>query len=323
MILRLVIVGIVLAGLTALLVAVSPSAKESLLDYFEGVDAGDTAPVLLRYSFRTGQELEFESTAEVVSTFGFSGNTGGGILRMTAVPSFKVVSVDSEGTATMQVLIKKLVLESTAGFDQRRVEITPDSVRVFVRDLEVEPEPADIAVQKVIIRQFDIAVSSRGVVSFAGIPEDTDIQVAHLREFVATHFMELPEEKVAAGKEWATEVPLLDEIPLAEMPEIKSEFLGYKEYEGERCAVLRMGFTVNMLPPGGGGEEEGPDGMRQQGSVKFAGGLLFSMERGLPLIMFKRQEAARLKVSKDKRFMRGSSEEEYVIKLTSGTVPKK
>ena len=87
MILRLVIVGIVLAGLTALLVAVSPSAKESLLDYFEGVDAGDTAPVLLRYSFRTGQELEFESTAEVVSTFGFSGNTGGGILRMTAVPS--------------------------------------------------------------------------------------------------------------------------------------------------------------------------------------------------------------------------------------------
>lgn len=315
MILRLAIVGGVLAGLAVLLVAVTPGGKENLLDFFDGVDGSDKTSVILRYSFKPGQKLLFGSTAEIVTTFDVGPRPGGGIFKIDAKPSFEVLLVDEDGTATLNVLIREMVLETAMGFEHRKVEITPESVRVYERDIEIEPEAEDFQVKEAMTREFAVTVSPRGKVAFVGAPENADMRVTHLVQFLSTHFLELPEEAIAAGDEWLSELTAPEEMPLEEVPMLRNEFLGYRDYEGERCAVLKMSFSLDATPPPGKvGEEESPE-TRETVSFRFGGGMLFSMNRQLSVVMFKRQEVRRMRSSRGGQFMRASSEEEYVVKL--------
>lgn len=324
LVLRISIVAVILIGLAALLIAVSPSSRESMVEYFEGVDSTDKTPVLLRYNFLPGQELVFESSSEIVSTMGSSYGPGGGTMKIEARPCFKVVSVDAQGSAAMDVAIRKFVLETSSGFDRRRVEITPEAVHAYDRAGEIELSKEDRQVHKAIMQPFSISAGARGEVSLTDVPQDTDLQVAHFREALSALFFVLPQGEVAAGSKWDFEIPMDEKLLTVENPKVQCEFLGYKEYEGERCAVLKMSYSMKIRPNAAAGEEGGgPEGANVRGSVKFAGGLIFSMARGLPLVLFRRQDVSRTTTLRGGLLMHGSYEEDNVIKLIGASTPKK
>ena len=142
MLFKLIAIGCILGGIAALLILVSPQSGDSLLDYFEGVDDSDKTPVLLRYTFKPGQKLVFESTSEIISTLRMDFGPGGGIMSMMLKPEFMVKSVDENGIATIEVTMKELALETGAGMGKRKVEITPAA--------QSDPYSGTICLNKVI-----------------------------------------------------------------------------------------------------------------------------------------------------------------------------
>ena len=124
--------------------------------------------------------------------------------------------------------------------------------------------------------------------------------------------------EVVAGKEWVSDIPPAKEIFPIDSLKVDSTFLGYKEYNGERCAVLKLAFSFNLLPTPlkEGVASELPE-VQEEGSMKLVGGLVFSLSQRLPIVMFRRQEDIKESTSQGKQVMRGSSEEEHIAKLVS------
>lgn len=313
MTIRLIIVGVILGGIATLLVLVNPSSSDKLLEYFEGVDDSDKTSVLLRYEFKQGQELSFESTAEVISTLSTGRGPGGGIMKMKLVPTFKVESVDENGIATIEVSMSELVLETAAGMGSRRVEITPDEIHAYDDMGETRLEEEDYAVKDALTKPFSVTVTPRGEVTFLDSATDVNLQVYQFRQFMSAFFFVLPEEEIIAGNDWKYEAPEMN-FPSVKVHDIRSVFLGYKDFEGERCAVLKLNLTIEF----GENLEENTSGANR-GFLKYAGGLVFSIERGLPIVMLRRQEGSRTTMSKNGPILRGVTDEEYVIKLLSSS----
>jgi len=310
---RLIIIGCILGGIAVLLILVTPSGGDRLLGYLEDVDDTDKTPILLRYIFKPGQELVFESTAEVISTLRVEFGPGGGVMRMNLKPTFKVESVDENGVGTIEVSMKELTLETAAGMGKRKVEITSGEIQAYNERGETQLEEADLMVRDALIKPFFITVTPLGEVSLVDQGMGESIQVYQFRQFMSSFFFLLPEEKIAAGSGWKYEMPELGAFS-ASLHDVKSAFLGYKKFEGERCAVLRLNFTIEF-----GKDAQKGSPARDSGKMKYAGGLVFSLERGLPLVMFRRQEGSRAKATERGPVLRGVTDEEYVIKLLSSS----
>jgi hypothetical protein len=110
-------------------------------------------------------------------------------------------------------------------------------------------------------------------------------------------------------------MPLPEGSSLEEEPEVKNEFLGYREYDGQRCAVLKQSFSIDIpISSESESDEETPE-IEAAGRTKFAGGLLFSMTGGLCPVMFRRMEFDGASMAPGGTIMRSSSTEEYIVKL--------
>ncbi len=304
--------------ITTLIIVLGGSSEDSLQEYLQGVDATETTPVLLRYRFEPGQEFGFESTMEVVTTYRLEKSPGSGALRLRAKPVFVVETVDSEGNATIEVTLKELEMDSTAGAEHRMVQMTPESVRVYYNAKEVSPAEEDFKVQKALMAPFKIVVSPHGEVSTENRPgDDKTMDTTRFQSFFCAHIFKFPEDEVAPGAQWDAELPRAKELPGAPDVALKCVFLGYKVVEGERCAVVRTSFSLEA-PIVAQGEEET---QAQQGHLRVnaAGGVVFSTVRNLPLIIFNCQETTQTQVSFDKQMFSGSTDEEYVMKLVSGS----
>jgi hypothetical protein len=319
LIFRLAATGVIIAGLIALLVLLLPSSgEEGRPAYFEGVDCADKTPVLFRYKFQPGQRLVFECSAEIVTRV--HGHEGaGGIQRIETEHVFDVTSVDNRGSASMNVTTRKLVLETAAGFGQRRVEMTPESVHVFSDGKETKPEEEDLQAQKSFAWQSSVKVDSRGTILSEGAAKGGANAIRQLNMFLTCFFPELPEAEIVPGERYAAKPAPQDEVPIVKRNE-KREFLGYKEYDGQRCAVLKTSLSFQTAPiPGKGTRNVSPLESRKGKSVT---GIFFSPERGLSPLTFMRVESD-WKIESSDPTMRGSTREEFTIKLVSVSISKK
>jgi len=302
-------------GVVLLVVFLSTSTGEKgLLAHFDDIDATDKTPVLLRYKFQQGQKLVFECAAESITAVDDYGGRGGGIQRVETVHEFEVSSVDENGVAVMEMLLKKIVLETGGEIGHRKVEMTPDNVRVFEGEKEIEPEEEDIRVREIFPWKYKLEVTPRGKILSGTVPEKRAGSIRQLNMFLQSFFPELPEGQATPGEEYDT-VPAWKSDKLIERTSDKNECLGYKNHGGRRCAVLKKSFSFHVRP-------RPEEGFREDREGESVTGIFFSLEDGLAPLTFMSVESE-WESKSEGMSMKGSSREEAIIRLVSDTAPGK
>jgi hypothetical protein len=297
--------------------SLSSTGEKGLLAHFEGVDGSDKTPLILRYKFQPGQKLVFECFAEIITTVDDYGGGDSGIQRIETRHEFDVTSVDKDGVAAMDMVLKRIGLETAGGIGHRRVEMTPDSVRVFDNNKEVKPKEDDLRVQESFVWKYKLRISPRGKVLSADASSSRTFSIRQLDIFLQNFFPELPAKELAPGEKYSAGLALQDNLPVKALKD-ERVFLGYKDYNGERCAVIKQNSSFKTEPS----KLLANKGLWDDTRAEKISGVHYSTERGLTLFTFMRVES-KWERGRRESMMRGTTQEEFVIKLISTSDSKK